>query len=69
MANDLFENGDPWDHILELTANLQKVIVSHNELAVEVIRQRDLNVIARAQIIEMKTILLNNGLFERCLNK
>ena len=69
MDNNIFEDGDPWDHIMQMTANMEQLIKSHNDLVEEVLRHKNQITIQRAQIKEMKTVLLANGLYDQCIKK
>ena len=57
--NDMFEEGDPWDHILNVTATLEKLIVAHNNLTDDVLNMRKKQKILDARMQELRRLLVN----------
>lgn len=60
--NEIFGEGDPWDHFLNMTATLERLIVAHNKLHVD-----HQNLVKRVKILdarleEMRRILLQAGI-------
>ena len=55
----MFDNGDPWDHILNVTATLEKLIVAHNNLIEDVINMRKKQTLLDARMQELKRLLID----------
>jgi len=64
MDNEIFEDGDPWDHIVNLTMTLEKLIVAHNDIADEYVKLRKKITRLSAQVEELRRLTINdrNGL-------
>lgn len=61
MENELFENGDPWDHILHLTATVERLIVAHNNLISDFQKISKKQKITDAQLQEIRRLLIDEG--------
>lgn len=61
MENDMFEDGDPWDHILNVTATLEKLIVAHNKLADDMQKIAKKQSVLDARMQELRRLVINEG--------
>lgn len=59
--HDMFEDGDPWDYIVNMAATLEKLILAHNDLAEESIKMRKKITILTARVEELKAIAINEA--------
>lgn len=69
MEHDMFEDGDPWDHIVQMTITLEKLVLHHNEMVDKVLKLEKQCAIYRAQIKELKTVLITTGMYDQCIKK
>lgn len=59
MKNNMFENGDPWDHMLNVTATLENLIVAHNNLTEDMRKVLKKQAILEARLQEIKRLTVN----------
>ena len=57
----MFEDGDPWDYIVNMAATLEKLIVAHNDMADETIRLRKKISVLEARVQELKALTINEN--------
>jgi hypothetical protein len=60
--NEIFGETDPWDHILKLTATLERLIVAHNKLHTDYQQLIKKQKILDARQEEMRRLLLQAGI-------
>lgn len=59
MENKIFDNGDPWDLLLSITANLERLIKAHNALVEDVEKLKKKNSVLTARVDELKRIAID----------
>lgn len=62
--NDMFENGDPWDLILNVTATLERLIVAHNNLNDDVRKLVKKQAVLDARLQEIRRLIID----EHCMD-
>jgi hypothetical protein len=57
--NDMFENGDPWDLIVNVTATLERLILAHNNLNDDVRKIVKKQAVLDARMQEIRRLIID----------
>lgn len=62
--NDMFEDGDPWDLIVNVTATLERLILAHNNLNDDVRNLVKKQAVLDARLQEIRRLIID----ENCMD-
>lgn len=65
--NDLFDNGDPWDHFVNMTVTLERLIKAHNNMVDDNTRLIKKVNHLQARMEEMRHIMIQKGFYDNTI--